>query len=1149
VGAANPDAGVHVVTSASAAALADRLGQLLSDDPLDPMCAEWLAVPTAGMRRWLMLELATHLGAADRQAGDGVAANIQPVFAGALLDAVYASSPLGGTPDPWKIERLVWTLLDVLRDVGGQTEFADIAVSPPGGSQYSRARRIADLFDRYHRHRPEMVRVWQDGRDVDGSGSALADHALWQPRLWRAVRASIARESPPERFPALLTDLADGSIALELPGRLVFFGFTSLPGREFPELIRAAGLTHAVHLFLLQPTLFDVAGMMKEVPHPGPGSSRSRTNDPTDRSVELPLLRSWGRLPRESVVLLEDARIQRILPRAEMVDEPADRRTGGSLLQRLQAAIHTDTPGERAPAVDDDRSVQFHSCFGAMRQVEVARDVILHLLADPGLALQEDDVLVICPKLDQYAPLVDAAFGAPPSLEGTDRTAGAPRLRYRIADQSIRSENPVVGAMAALLALADGRFEAAGVVDFLSLGPVRTKFEFDDDDLRVIGKWVSDANIRWGLDPGHRATYGLPVTVVGNSWQAGLDRLLLGAAVEDGTLSVSDVAPLEVEGSQLDTLARFIDAWNALAALASATQGERTFEQWMEILTDAYGRLLAVPDALTWQLDVMEGMLADIVEQSRRGDTASDVLLSYLDVRRILDSVVDDRRGRPDFFRGGVTVTSMAPLRWVPFRVICLLGLDQASISSLQPSSEDLIAAAPEFGDPDQRAEFRQALLEAVVSAGDHLVVIREGRDVQSNHEVRRSVAVAELFESVVALVPAADRPALECRLELSHPRHTFDRENLVPNRPFLDQAWSFDPSDLTAYEARRLRSADQSLLVTDPLGPADSATIDLGDLRAFLNKPVAYFMKQVLGVRLPKKVEHPSSLLPTALDALGEWKLGTACLQLVLEDGDLEEWAEVQRATGQLPPNILAEGILAKVTRTAEAIAVGLGTLGIPASPTRVQEVDLAVDSGTRLVGTVPLHVGSDVIGPVRATYSKSNPTQRLQAWLQLMVLQAVDPTTSWTSIVVARKNEKQADVVRLVSAHEAGDVRRAAALSALEVIVTCFRAGIREPLPLFPKLSHKLSQRTAKSDDWVGFNGMGEGSDEYVGLAFGRADYRSIRSLEPQADDPSVGEDRAQVFADYLWGAYGDTVSEVKQSRAKRQPKTPVATGGTGP
>src|SRR5665213_1320976 len=116
-----------------------------------------------------------------------------------------------------------------------------------------------------------------------------------------------------------------------------------------------------------------------------------------------------------------------------------------------------------------------------------------------------------------------AVFGPSDGSAGPPDGTGAPFLRYRIADRSIRSANPIMGATAALLDLVSGRFEISQVLDFLSMAPVRERFGFDDADLAVLAEWATEARVRWGLDPDHRSGFGVPATVVGNTWQAALD--------------------------------------------------------------------------------------------------------------------------------------------------------------------------------------------------------------------------------------------------------------------------------------------------------------------------------------------------------------------------------------------------------------------------------------------------------------------------------------------------------------------------------------------------------------------------------------------------------------------------------------------------
>ena len=173
------------------------------------------------------------------------------------------------------------------------------------------------------------------------------------------------------------------------------------------------------------------------------------------------------------------------------------------------------------------------------------RDAIFHLMADDP-TLEPRDVIVMCPDIETFAPLVHATFGTGYDVVEDDVTPlGLPSLHVRLADRAMRQTNPVLGALAELLTLASARVTASELVDFAALEPVRRRFHLDDDDLARIEEWVSTTGVRWGLDAAHRAPFQLDA-LSANTWQTGLDRVLLGVSMtEDDPSLVGGVLPLD----------------------------------------------------------------------------------------------------------------------------------------------------------------------------------------------------------------------------------------------------------------------------------------------------------------------------------------------------------------------------------------------------------------------------------------------------------------------------------------------------------------------------------------------------------------------------------------------------------------------------
>ena len=88
------------------------------------------------------------------------------------------------------------------------------------------------------------------------------------------------------------------------------------------------------------------------------------------------------------------------------------------------------------------------------------------------------------------------------------------------------------------------------------------------------------------------------------------------------------------------------------------------------------------------------------------------------------------RPTRANFRTGSLTVCTMVPMRSVPHRVIALLGLDDGHFPRVAAvDGDDVLLRVPRVGERDRRSEDRQLLLDAVLAAGEHLLVLYPGAD------------------------------------------------------------------------------------------------------------------------------------------------------------------------------------------------------------------------------------------------------------------------------------------------------------------------------------------------------------------------------------------------------------------------------------
>ncbi len=1029
----------HLVVHRSerADALVEALGDVVSAGLPDPLQTEVISVPTRGVERWLTQRLSGRLGTSPGRA-DGVCANVDFPFPGRLIGgAVAAASGIDRDEDPWLPERAVWPLLDLI-DAGMEEPWLATVAGHLAGStrsrRFSTARHLTDLYDRYAVHRPWMLTAWVTGEDVDDAGAALPADTRWQAELWRRLRARIATPGPAERLEHACARLeADPSLA-ELPERISLFGLTRLPA-SYLQVLRALAADRDVHLFLLHPS----PALWDRVAGAGP-PSRRRADDHTADLARHPLLASWGRDAREMQLVLADRPV---------TDRHRAIATGqtDTLLRRIQAGVRDDQPppGEplpgqpdRRPSLDpDDRSIQVHACHGRARQVEVLRDAILHLLLDDP-TLEARDVIVMCPDIETFAPLIHATFGAgaDPTDGGGDH--GAPvDLRVRLADRSLRQTNPVLGAVWNLLALTDSRVTASQVLDFAGREPVRRRFRLDDDDLSRISEWVAATGIRWGLDGPHRAPFHLD-GLAQNTWSSGLDRVLLGVAMadEDQRL-VGGVVPLDdVDSGSIDLAGRFAELVDRLTAAVDSLAGRQDTPGWVQAVAGAADALTATTHDDGWQRSQLQRILDDVDAEAG----ASPAQLELAEFRSLLADRLRGQPTRANFRTGHLTVCTLVPMRSVPHRVVCLLGLDDGAFPrKTERDGDDLVLVDPHIGDRDGRSEDVQLLLDALLAATERLVITYAGRDERTNAERPPAVPVGELLDVIDRTVQVDGAGPARDRVVVHHPLQPFDGRNFTPGHLIPDRPWSFDPVTLEGAQALAGERTPPAPFLAAALPPRRTEILELDHLVRFVEHPVRAFLRQRLEISLGDWTVDLADAMPVDLDGLESWQVGDRLLQARLAGAGMDACIEAELGRGQLPPGALSTSALARMRPSIDQLIAAT-----PAGDPDSVEVNVRLDDGRLLIGTVAGVVGN-VVRTV--TYSRLKPKSRLAAWVRYLALDARYDVVSIGRRRADGTPRTHISVARLA----AGGLDPSTARRHLHDLVAIYDAGLCEPLPIY--------------------------------------------------------------------------------------------------
>lgn len=1030
--------------------LAGVLGELLrAPGDGDWWREEWVLVPQYSMRRWLQQLLAGQLG---------ICANVRFVTPGEFVDhALEAQFGPARRGERLLPETLRWHLLRELR-TQPPGEFAAFLDGTDPRRQWSLATTLADTFERYQAWRRDLLLDWERRAPRDDG----------QAQLWRRIGSDKQHRARRidqylQRFGAQGAELPSG-----LPSRLFVFACQNV-SPDVLQVVASQARTGVQHFFLHTPSRVYWGDLARWAADYQP--------DQDDRfGGDNPLLAAWGQAGRDFIAALGGGETVHARLETPAFTEPP----GDTLLGRIQcdllenraplAVVADDWPRPQVDRADD--SLQFHACHTRLREVQVLHDQLRALLEQPAADGRERidprDVAVLMPDVDAYAPHVEAVFGG---ALGTAR-----EIPYTIADTSPLASAAIADAFLRLLQLPLAALTLPDLVDLLAVPALAERFDLNDADRDRLQDWLQQTGARRGLDGADRARHdggdaSANHAPASYTFEFALDRLLLGIASGDDTLIAGPagtaagpaVAPWpQLEGQDTGALDALVRLLAVLRDFSARLQGPHAPREWSSLLSDMLAALFAAEPRDNVERTVLERLRQMITEFADSAVLAGfeqpvehSVLLQHFQAE------LGSSDARAPFLSGGVCFGRMVPMRLIPFRVICLLGMEEAAFPArdgrdpVNRINQALDGPGRRVGDPSRRDADRYLFLQLFSSASRVFYNSWIGMNARDGSRREPSMLVSELLD-------AATRYHAD-----AHPGDTVDvREQLVVRhalQPFSPAAFGAALPDETAAEPRRFsyderwhpaagtavgREQPAPFASTLPPRDASQAPVSLSRLRAALMRPHEHYLRDGLDMRLPEEEAPLEAHEPFGNpDALARYNLRQDVFVAWLHAGaapDLHALQALLLARGQLPSGAdggaVLQGVLEDVAPFAK-LAVDAGFSGSG----ETLAFDLPLD-GQLLAATL------DQVHPQGVFRAALNPNGRHGGHAVRHGLDWLAASTQGLPLHELSLEKPNAEPwIQLRPPLPAAQAQQT-----LSALLALHRRGIDRPLPFLPKSGH---------------------------------------------------------------------------------------------
>ncbi len=1052
----------------------DLLVEMIRREPLaNPFSREQILVQSPGMAQWLKLELAERLG---------IAANIEFPLPASFLWRIF-TQVLSSVPErsAFNKEAMTWLLVRLLPDYLPHTEFLPLQQylrgDDDGYKLYQLSAKVADIFDQYLVYRPDWIAAWEAGDSLPD----ITESQPWQPVLWQAVVAEVAKLGQPHwhrgnMFNDFLSALRSGAFdTSQLPERVYVFGISALPG-NFIEALQALGKQIDVHLMVNNPCRYfwgDIVDPKYLARLHQRWLAKPGMTEQNYYSHGNPLLSSMGKLGRDYLYQLQELGAQTLgIEEVELFESPlTDTRQG--LLQHIQHDIlHLDDPAankllsdtEKRHIDSRDNSLMLHSAHSHLREVEVLYDQLLAML-DEDHTLTPRDIIVMVPDVATYAPYIEAVFGNAPA----GRYIG-----YSISDRTAQQESPLLMSFFALLSLPQSRLTVSDVLAILEVPAVLRRFQLDEAGFERLRRWIDQTNIRWGLDSRQRSGMELPAFEQ-NSWQFGLKRMLAGYAMGGSDELWQGIDPYaEIEGIEARDLGQLAEFIELLEFCLNSLSEPRSIEEWLQIinhlLSSAYAPDAADEIILNQIREALENLSNTLQENRFTAPLSAQVFNDWLQEH------LGSQRSSQRFLAGAVNFCTLMPMRAIPFRVVCLLGMnDSVYPRSIAPVGFDLMVKHTRRGDRSRRDDDRYLFLEALLSAQERLYISYLGRSAQDNSPRVPSVLVSELLEYCQQNY-IDEQGGLAVTEFTGHPLQPFNPAYFGQNPELFSYADEWLPA-----AGGNGEQPDQFL--TRPLDTEALPKLELKDLLAFARNPVKHFFQRRLQVYFLDHSIVNQDEEPFQLDGLEGYQLKQRLLLAALSGDNLNKLLARVEAAGELPYGLAGQLQTRKLVHDCQEMAQKMEAY-FSADPQRREcRLTLSLDDGseTELTGWLDDYHENRLLR-YRPAHAKGR--DMISLWLEHLVSMAHDNHhDSWFFGLNGRHGFKMFSATK--------------AREHLQDWINLYQRGLCEPLPLpadtaweWLNVNAEKGPETAAQKAESRFNhdafSPGESADAYIARVF---------------------------------------------------------------
>lgn len=391
-----------------------------------------------------------------------------------------------------------------------------------------------------------------------------------------------------------------------------------------------------------------------------------------------------------------------------------------------------------------DDSIEVHKTMSTLEEIEILYNRLGKIIEeDPNLAL--DDIMVVAPNIEKYAPLISFVF-----------TKENNNLPF-VINGNLEKPNELFEGIIQILQLVESPLDLSSVRSFLSLSLVQKRFclaEIEVQDFLILAEKMS---VSWGFNVSHRIkilnaskeTRGLDES---GTWVYFFDRIIYGfcMAVDsrhagfEGQIDYKFLPSCHLSFTKAPQVGLFYTILKMIYKdICSKDREEMRLEEWVQLLFDWIDQLLIQEFAISDEGVKLKRYLSKLYKLPSSCHTQP---VSFISFSQFLQSLLQESPRIPDR-TGKIYFSNLEQGRVYPSKILCVLGFHEENFPRKQQENSLNDLKTPELLLLQYATQDRFCFLEILHQARDKLLVFFNACDSVDGRERQYSHLLSELFQ------------------------------------------------------------------------------------------------------------------------------------------------------------------------------------------------------------------------------------------------------------------------------------------------------------------------------------------------------------------------------------------------------------------